>query len=68
MFSGPPSKSREVPEAPTPLDNLSAVAGLPVNFSKNRYRDILPYDCTRVKLDSSNPLGGDYINANYIPV
>ncbi|XP_068102238.1 tyrosine-protein phosphatase non-receptor type 4 [Hyperolius riggenbachi] len=37
-------------------------AKLPQNISKNRYRDISPYDATRVIL-----LGGDdYINANYI--
>jgi len=38
-------------------------ARLNQNLSKNRYRDISPYDDTRVKLqDSSN----DYINANYV--
>ncbi|OXA56784.1 Tyrosine-protein phosphatase 1 [Folsomia candida] len=35
------------------------------NSSKNRYRDILPYDKTRVLLINS-PGGGDYINANFI--
>ncbi|XP_032594658.1 tyrosine-protein phosphatase corkscrew isoform X2 [Drosophila grimshawi] len=38
------------------------------NKSKNRYRNILPYDHTRVKLqdvDRSTP-GAEYINANYI--
>ncbi|XP_039961602.1 tyrosine-protein phosphatase corkscrew isoform X1 [Bactrocera tryoni] len=40
----------------------------PENRSKNRYRNILPYDHTRVKLldvDKSVP-GAEYINANYI--
>ncbi|XP_053327551.1 tyrosine-protein phosphatase non-receptor type 4 isoform X2 [Spea bombifrons] len=37
-------------------------AKLPQNISKNRYRDISPYDATRVILKS----GDDYINANYI--
>ena len=34
------------------------------NLSKNRYRDISPYDQTRVILH--NLPSGDYINANYI--
>uniref|UniRef100_A0A7M4DY47 protein-tyrosine-phosphatase n=1 Tax=Crocodylus porosus TaxID=8502 RepID=A0A7M4DY47_CROPO len=37
-------------------------AKLPQNISKNRYRDISPYDATRVILKSHE----DYINANYI--
>ncbi|XP_031414348.1 tyrosine-protein phosphatase non-receptor type 4 isoform X2 [Clupea harengus] len=37
-------------------------AKLPQNISKNRYRDISPYDATRVTLKSTE----DYINANYI--
>ncbi|XP_015262477.1 PREDICTED: tyrosine-protein phosphatase non-receptor type 4, partial [Gekko japonicus] len=37
-------------------------AKLPQNISKNRYRDISPYDATRVILKSDD----DYINANYI--
>ena len=59
---------RRIPEAAGPNDNLMSVASLPVNFSKNRYRDILPYDSTRVRLMSTNPVGGDYINANFVPV
>ncbi|XP_064825639.1 tyrosine-protein phosphatase non-receptor type 4-like isoform X2 [Oncorhynchus masou masou] len=38
-------------------------AKLPQNISKNRYRDISPYDATRVILRGKD---GDYINANYI--
>lgn len=34
------------------------------NVNKNRYRDISPYDCTRVVL--LNAESGDYINANYV--
>ncbi|KAM6970309.1 tyrosine-protein phosphatase non-receptor type 4 [Aplochiton taeniatus] len=37
-------------------------AKTPQNISKNRYRDISPYDATRVILKGSE----DYINANYI--
>ncbi|XP_076243926.1 protein tyrosine phosphatase Meg isoform X3 [Calliopsis andreniformis] len=36
----------------------------PENQSKNRYRDISPYDVTRVILMGST--NGDYINANYV--
>ncbi|XP_059613922.1 tyrosine-protein phosphatase non-receptor type 4 isoform X1 [Phlebotomus argentipes] len=36
----------------------------PENAAKNRYRDISPYDCTRVVLINSTT--GDYINANYV--
>ncbi|XKL66206.1 hypothetical protein PGB90_009626 [Kerria lacca] len=34
------------------------------NINKNRYRDISPYDATRVVLTGGSD--GDYINANYI--
>ncbi|XP_049290239.1 tyrosine-protein phosphatase non-receptor type 4 isoform X1 [Anopheles funestus] len=34
------------------------------NIGKNRYRDISPYDCTRVVLQHAE--SGDYINANYV--
>ncbi|EYC25076.1 hypothetical protein Y032_0012g1687 [Ancylostoma ceylanicum] len=37
---------------------------LPQNLNKNRYRDVCPYDATRVHLNSSPT--GDYINANYV--
>jgi len=35
----------------------------PDNIAKNRYRDILPYDQTRVKLKGTTH---DYINANFV--
>ncbi|XP_012941523.1 tyrosine-protein phosphatase non-receptor type 11 [Aplysia californica] len=39
----------------------------PENKAKNRYKNILPYDYTRVVLsDGNEDLGTDYINANYI--
>ncbi|KAM4601745.1 tyrosine-protein phosphatase non-receptor type 4-like [Polymixia lowei] len=42
----------------------ASCARLPQNVSKNRYRDISPYDATRVVLKGEN----DYINANYINI
>jgi len=34
------------------------------NLNKNRYKDISPYDETRVVLSQGE--NGDYINANYV--
>ncbi|XP_070535278.1 receptor-type tyrosine-protein phosphatase beta-like [Ptychodera flava] len=42
-------------------------ARLPNNKPKNRYRNILPYDRTRVKLSKTDEEDSDYINANWIP-
>ncbi|XP_061494493.1 receptor-type tyrosine-protein phosphatase O isoform X4 [Rhineura floridana] len=50
------------------LDIPHFAADLPMNRSKNRYTNILPYDFSRVRLVSMNEEeGSDYINANYIP-
>ena len=39
----------------------------PENKAKNRYKNILPYDETRVKLEAGHESDGtDYINANWI--
>ncbi|KAK2902887.1 hypothetical protein QQF64_010248 [Cirrhinus molitorella] len=40
----------------------------PENKSKNRYKNILPFDDTRVILRNGDPnvVGSDYINANYV--
>ncbi|CAH0715739.1 unnamed protein product, partial [Brenthis ino] len=46
-----------------PEESASA-SKLPQNIAKNRYRDIAPYDSTRVIL--KNGPTGDYINASYI--
>ncbi|XP_025096185.1 tyrosine-protein phosphatase non-receptor type 4-like isoform X2 [Pomacea canaliculata] len=40
------------------------VARLDANINKNRYRDISPYDQTRVIL--KHGVNGDYVNANYV--
>uniref|UniRef100_A0AAQ5YFA5 protein-tyrosine-phosphatase n=1 Tax=Amphiprion ocellaris TaxID=80972 RepID=A0AAQ5YFA5_AMPOC len=42
----------------------------PENKSKNRYKNILPFDTTRVEIREMDPdvPGSDYINANYIRV
>ncbi|CAB3403277.1 unnamed protein product [Caenorhabditis bovis] len=39
---------------------------LNANVNKNRYRDVCPYDETRVILQTSNT--GDYINANFMEI
>ncbi|CAO2141079.1 unnamed protein product, partial [Urochloa humidicola] len=38
----------------------------PVNRARNRYTDVLPFDETRVRLQS--PIGNDYINASFIKI
>ncbi|XP_052000842.1 tyrosine-protein phosphatase non-receptor type 6-like isoform X1 [Xyrauchen texanus] len=40
----------------------------PENKSKNRYKNILPFDDTRVILQNADPnvVGSDYVNANYV--
>ncbi|XP_013871096.1 tyrosine-protein phosphatase non-receptor type 3 [Austrofundulus limnaeus] len=45
-------------------DLLLSCARLPENLEKNRYRDVLPYDATRVVLQGQE----DYINASHITV
>ena len=41
-------------------------ATLEENKAKNRYKDVLPYEDTRVKLEVKNQQESDYINGNYI--
>lgn len=39
------------------------------NVNKNRYKNIIPYDHTRIVLETDDESdGSDYINANYIEV
>ncbi|XP_061383655.1 tyrosine-protein phosphatase non-receptor type 4 isoform X1 [Danaus plexippus] len=45
-------------------DRPATAARLPANLARNRYRDIAPYDSSRVIL--KNGPNGDYINASYI--
>jgi tyrosine-protein phosphatase non-receptor type 11 len=42
----------------------------PENTAKNRYKNILPFDTTRVVLTDGDPdvPGSDYINANYLKI
>jgi hypothetical protein len=70
-----PQGVREYYRAPAPRGGragdptLFSAAIAPANVTKNRYRDIIPYDATRVLLSNpENVTGGDFINANYVPV
>ncbi|XP_031416877.1 receptor-type tyrosine-protein phosphatase H-like isoform X2 [Clupea harengus] len=47
-------------------DQTQREATLSENMSKNRFTDILPYDSSRVRLNTRGH-DSDYINANYIP-
>ncbi|CDW53251.1 protein tyrosine phosphatase 1 [Trichuris trichiura] len=47
----------------SPLMTMN-IAKYPENLSKNRYRDISPYDKTRVVIQ--NGQSGDYINASFV--
>ncbi|CAB4018068.1 tyrosine- phosphatase non-receptor type 12 isoform X2, partial [Paramuricea clavata] len=38
----------------------------PVNRAKNRFKDILPFDYSRVTLPSTDDDNSDYINANFV--
>jgi tyrosine-protein phosphatase non-receptor type 11 len=40
----------------------------PDNVRKNRYKNVVPYDHTRIKLKTDNSSSSDYINANLIEI
>ncbi|GBP80993.1 Tyrosine-protein phosphatase non-receptor type 4 [Eumeta japonica] len=65
LASGAALKQYETLLRKLPEESL-AVSRLPQNLNKNRYRDIAPYDNSRVVL-KNNPTG-DYINASYINI
>lgn len=44
------------------------VARLPENTLRNRFRDVLPYDGTRVKLNPRKDNSSGYMNASHIKV
>jgi len=61
----PPTRSRN---EQTLRDNFATAKRLE-NVDKNRYRDIMPYDYSRVLLRPNRGVpGSDYINASYIKV
>lgn len=45
----------------------ATVSQLPDNKDKNRYKNVLAYDATRVVLQPAKKKGPDYVNANWIP-
>jgi tyrosine-protein phosphatase non-receptor type 14/21 len=60
----------EYEEIPAKNHDSDINAGqLPENIPKNRYKDILPYEETRVKLNPDNNTShNDYINASFVNV
>lgn len=53
-----------IPQQPINPPRSALAARYPNNFKKNRYKDILPYDETRVQLT----IEADYINASHVEV
>lgn len=50
-------------------DQSTDSASKSCNRTKNRFKDIIPYDVSRVTLLPTNDEeGSDYINANWMPV
>ncbi|KDR10028.1 hypothetical protein L798_15690, partial [Zootermopsis nevadensis] len=58
------------PSSRTFIFHIITESSISENRNKNRYKNILPFDHTRVKLKDVDPhvLGAEYINANYIKV
>ncbi|XP_021350947.1 tyrosine-protein phosphatase non-receptor type 12-like isoform X2 [Mizuhopecten yessoensis] len=58
---------REIAAQHKENNTFSSTAGRePHNLRKNRYKDIIAYDYSRVKLQDTGEEGSDYINANLI--
>ncbi|VDK55612.1 unnamed protein product [Gongylonema pulchrum] len=50
-----------------PIEFVSRCEGRkPKNVCKNRYKNIIPYDHSRIILETDDPESSDYINANHI--
>ncbi|KAI0239139.1 Tyrosine-protein phosphatase 10D [Lamellibrachia satsuma] len=54
---------------PVGIEQPKRIAMQPVNRAKNRFKNVLPYDKTRIKLMSrwEEEEGTDYINGNWMP-
>ena len=64
---GPLKRGLKPVNTPFNLNSCTSVGSEAKHATKNRYRDILPYDSKRVVLqDSSNMFHSDYINASYV--
>ncbi|KAM8960970.1 LOW QUALITY PROTEIN: receptor-type tyrosine-protein phosphatase epsilon-like [Pelodytes ibericus] len=61
----PVGRFKEYKELPSGLLYPCEAATLEQNIPKNRYKKVIPYDESRVRLQS-NGSGSDYINASYI--
>jgi tyrosine-protein phosphatase non-receptor type 11 len=58
---------QELQELESKIKHTRDVGSMPQNRPKNRYKNILPFDETRVRIKtSSKEPGADYINASYI--
>ena len=60
---------KEFEEIPKKVQSAECtVAKLPENETRNRFRDVLPYDITRVKLTPRKDNHSGYINGSHIKV
>ena len=60
---------KEFEETPKKISEYDCnAAKLPDNSPRNRFRDVLPYDVTRVKLTPRKDNSSGYINASHIKV
>ncbi|XP_074661320.1 receptor-type tyrosine-protein phosphatase kappa-like isoform X1 [Tubulanus polymorphus] len=59
--------TKEFESIPKTINGASVNAFLKANFHKNRFKNIMPYDSTRVVLEQiGDDPTSDYVNANYI--